>query len=1576
MDPASAAAFGGGVDGDVHHGTAEAEAAGSALLDSVRSLGSAFSDDLLLHRLASVAGAAGAADLDAAVAAALAARAPPSPAAPAAVAPSSSSPSPLPKPPPHQPRPGPSSLYTPYRPNLTDRLRRRLLGPEFQLAAQIAVGLTLTALFVFVDAARFPGACVASTLFLVAAVQSSPAAHVGSRLGAAASFLGAMWVGGVLAGAVVSLARALAMAGGAAGSAGPHAHAPEPGLTIALSALSIPVLLLFAAVRMAPAPPALQGTGLSLTLFYGLPLISARGAPSYSAIWSTVLSQYVTGLVAVGAALFVSLFVLPSLASEAVEDAVSRALRIAGQSLSRTSARVFSPPETSAVAVAAALERKRSRDASKHGGKAAFGDGEEKEGEEKKAAAASVRTSTDSEEDDDEDDDDDDDARIVDRTRLSPDAWVVGAADGGARTAAPPIARTPSFGLPLVPRPLAASSGVSATAAAAVARSARSSGRLPSFVEAARRLPPAPVPGSGGAIVMEREPDDVPGFHVWWDLVSAPVDEPPSARRQRRRRELALRDRGEHRQRVVAQALARARQRQQDHKEQQQQQQQQQQKEQQPAPAPTTASSSSARQSPFAAARVAADDLEQQRQQQEEEEEQEAWAHRAYEEALLQPPPAAGPSYFFSSNHHHAPNLLDLGAPGPPIAGLRPLLGAARVALGAAALEPAFLRGRKLRRFDPQRWAALIAAVESLVTRVSALEAVAEDGGGLNEERAVWLAPMLAAKRRAFAEAAACLAILSEAAKDSKVVVPGRRAKEEDRGACAAAKPPSGGGGPGAAVCSAEQLFGRSWQTCREELKKGLMIQVEMYVRAVREAVAEPAARDRSNGGGGDAAAARGDAHSNNPQKPRLVLYSGYNARIHFFAFVVTAAVLDGMQRVDDAAREALCPVRLAQRQEEEEAEAGTARRLLSSLRAPPAWVSALAGMVVMRPAAAHLTSLVPLVRAYFAPLFASASCRGGRNGNGGNGNGSDPPPAQSVGGLTTSASGISTASAATTTTTSSLFNFPSLPPIPREAVATVKYGLAAWLALTATLVALAANAHARRLMPVYGFVAVAIATTERVEATASRVASWVLGSTIGGALGLAIMAPPLLAADAAGLALLIATFSFAVSLLGMTAFRTTIVLSLMTLTALVLCQYTDGCRLFVAPPPDPAAGPGAAAAAAACVPHGTVEVFVARISAVAAGVLLSQLVTSCLAPWFTSDWALVTMARALRDGAAPFLVREYDRFFEEGKAAAEASAPAAAASAEATPGGEQKQQDLAATSAAAVRALQTSVASPLVSVQLSLARDAVQWRRGVLVVPPAVPLVLRSMLSLLDRLAALEITLQLGAPITGRFTGVAWRHYFLPMEASWRGVVVASRDLAGATAAHLVAGADRRRFAQEEEAARQSDDDDRHHQSHRRNHHHHHSRRKAALCAARDASRKEVLRALSSLHAARNRARDAQVAARMAHVRAMIEAPSDRAAFSEFVAPDDTLRYLAFITAWIKALNRLESVARAAIRDEDFCFPAPPRGGRGGSLSSSARGGGSVVGSGGGGGGSDGAGGGGGGSGTGRRAAWWSMLR
>ena len=1531
-----------GGEGDGIVGTAEAAEHGAALLDTFRSLGRAFSDDLLLHRLGSVGDDDA---LDAAAAAAAAAPGPPhdrhgqagagerapsrrrpwgrrrgappaatddaAAAASAAAAAARPAPSPSPVPPPPKPPPlPPPPLYAPYRPTLLDHVRRHVLGPEVQLAAQIAAGLALTAIFVFVDGARYPGGCVAMTLFLVVAVQSSPSADVGCRFGAAASFLGAMWVAGLLAGAVGSLARALAIAGGGGGvpvptnpslpsplprgplQPPPHgpsaAHAPEPGLTIALSLLSIPWLLAFAAVRMAPSPPALQGAGLTLTIFYGMDLVAARSAASHGAIWHSVLTQLISSLVGVGAALLVTALVLPTLASEAVEDAVSRALRVAGQSLSRTSARVFSPPEASAEAVSAALERKRSRDASKRGG-GALARGEE----------ADDGGDDDDDSDRGEDDDEDDAAAAdaLDRTRVAADAWAP--TTKATRPPPPPPLGVLGGALPLAP-----------------ASTARSSGRLPSFVEAARRLPPRPVPGTGGAIVMEREPDELPAFKAWWDLVSAPVEEPPSARRQRRRRETALRDRDEHRRRVAAQALSRGMRHRRLPPQQQQQQQQQ--------GTATSTAPSSAHPSPFAAAAAAAsvtaaDDVErQQRQQQaqqaaEEEEDDEAWARRAYEEAtsIMR----ADGSFAGSSL---GPRFLDLGAAGPPIAGLRPLLGAARMALGAAALEPDCLRGRADRRFDPPRWAALIGAIERLVTRASALEAVAEDGGGLNEERAVWLAPMLAAKRRAFAEVAACLALLSEAARDRRPRRGGGKA------AACASTPGGGGGGGGGGVCSAEELFGRSWQACREELKAGLTGQVEAYVRSVRAAVAAP---------------------PSSASAPPLVLFSGYNARLHFFSFAVTAAVIDAMQRVEDAARHALCPVLLAEERRAARnaaaaaAAAASGRRPLSTrLPAVPPWLSALAGLAVMRPAALHLAALAPRVYAYLA------SCRRRSP--------APPPPSSSsdsaLAAPSVSSSSLSRASStkrgpSSSSSSSSSCLCPSPPPpLPREAVAALKYALAGWLALTGTLVALASSGAARRLYPVYGFVACAIAATDRVEATASRVVSWLLGSTVGGALGLAVMAAPRMAADGPVLVLLVAVVAFAVSLLGLTAFRTAIVLSLLTYSALVVCQYNDGCRLFTPPPPDPAMSPAANLAAATCVPHGTVEVFVARICAVAAGVLLAQAVTSLLAPWYTSDWARATMARALRDGAAPFLAREYDRFFDEGKAAAEATA-AAAAKAGASPAAASPDPppppppppvpaaEGDAVTSAAVRALQTSVAAPLVAVQLSLARDAVQWRRGVLAVPPVVPLVLRSMLSLLDRLAALEVTLQVGAPVAGRFTGVAFATYFRPMEAAWRGVVAASCDLAGATAAHLVAtGADRRLFAREEEehaqavAENAAGEDDgggggggRPAHPHPHPHHHHRNARRERYCAAREASHAEVLRALAALRAARARAREAQVAARVNHLQAILAAPTDREALDTFVAPDDTLRLLAFVMAWIKAVNRLESVARAALRDD-----------------------------------------------------------
>jgi hypothetical protein len=162
-----------------------------------------------------------------------------------------------------------------------------------------------------------------------------------------------------------------------------------------------------------------------------------------------------------------------------------------------------------------------------------------------------------------------------------------------------------------------------------------------------------------------------------------------------------------------------------------------------------------------------------------------------------------------------------------------------------------------------------------------------------------------------------------------------------------------------------------------------------------------------------------------------------------------------------------------------------------------------------------------------------------------------------------------------------------------------------------------------------------------------------------------------------------------------------TSILFLMTLSGMILCQY--GCC---------SGAPG------------SLWFFGVRVVSVCTGVLFAAAVSNLVLPWYTSAWALDTMASFLTTSMG-VLQQMYDRFYADGQAAA----AAADIWARATDGSQETGTAAMAGTMGmpgkvepvmAPGLLQSpGLAGALVAVQVSLVKDAAAWKRGVLSTPP-----------------------------------------------------------------------------------------------------------------------------------------------------------------------------------------------------------------------------------------------------------------
>eukprot|EP00877_Chromochloris_zofingiensis_P010507 jgi/Chrzof1/570/Cz01g20240.t1 len=705
----------------------------------------------------------------------------------------------------------------------------------------------------------------------------------------------------------------------------------------------------------------------------------------------------------------------------------------------------------------------------------------------------------------------------------------------------------------------------------------------------------------------------------------------------------------------------------------------------------------------------------------------------------------------------------------PTSAALRPPLSRARMALVSARHEPPCLRSYP---FNPDAWAGLITATELLITRLSALEAVVEDGQLLNEHSTC--APQFVhAFRAIYAQLGAALARLAD-------TVSAPKSQNEDQ------------------FCSCYVLFGRTWNQARAELKAQMITVIEEHLTNIRAGIALE--------------------HSKMPATAQ--------ARTMMYTWTLTNGVIEAVEALERAAAKAICgPAYDTNPIPNSNSGAGAASGPVPWLS--PAVKYQLGWLIGLIPILLNVPLFVSMKAALFSRLPAALSSRK---------------------------------------------DFVAMLQGPMFQ-AGVKYWLALTVILVATVATMSAEPHAQALAPVFGYVVAALTMSERVEATVSKVVFWLAGTLIGGALGYVVMLKEPLATNAPALMAIICTYAFMVGLLGQTQFRVAITLTLMTMGALVLCQYKG------------------------CCGAGTVDYFTARVLSVSLGAIFATIVCNAILPWYTTDWALERMAGAYKN-AANLGLHMYDVFYQEGFRANQEYKqqhrdPLQPDSIQATQQPNQNCVDAQAgdavvkaaiqlpepLGAAAVppvtpQALQAQLAAPLVAVQMSLAKDSVFWKRGILATPQVVHQVLYGMLSLLDRMAAMQMTLR-GPSVMGHFTGAIFETYLEPLHEEWRAIFATLQHMADAVALHL-----RKPSAESAQYVQQQID---------------------VLAKQRTSIRQHQAAVRRQLHA-------------------RIAKDVSTEDLERLHTPDDVVRYFSFQFAYIKMCDRATAVARSVLQSKCQC--------------------------------------------------------
>eukprot|EP00878_Enallax_costatus_P009280 GHUV01009699.1.p1 GENE.GHUV01009699.1~~GHUV01009699.1.p1 ORF type:complete len:818 (+),score=254.15 GHUV01009699.1:1908-4361(+) len=374
---------------------------------------------------------------------------------------------------------------------------------------------------------------------------------------------------------------------------------------------------------------------------------------------------------------------------------------------------------------------------------------------------------------------------------------------------------------------------------------------------------------------------------------------------------------------------------------------------------------------------------------------------------------------------------------------------------------------------------------------------------------------------------------------------------------------------------------------------------------------------------------------------------------------------------------------------------------------------------------------------------------------------------------------------------------------------------IAAGSCLIATILLMVTDIRVRSVVPIFGFTSVCLSMQERVEATTERVVGRVLGTIVGACLGLGINHIPGIFNSPVLMLVCLGLACVPLSMIARAQARNSVALAILTLLGVSLCMYETAC----------------------CVPGvhlAVLDVFLIRTGAVVGACVYVAILNRLLLPWYTSSYALEQMADALERAADLFeriYMSQHNRMRLAAVAAGALLADDDSASA-AIPAGDlslpqhqrlpsqptaqdtavHEQGSMAAAATAELAALEAAeaglhvalrqeVLSRLIAVQMSLAKESVSWKRGVLATPQVVLDVLGAMIECVEALASQRLAL---APFTKqgdagdaaaggggghgllRLSGHCYSVWAAPLHPCWQKVLSAVHELAHATAQQL----------------------------------------------------------------------------------------------------------------------------------------------------------------------------------------------
>ncbi|KAK9857194.1 hypothetical protein WJX84_009797 [Apatococcus fuscideae] len=186
--------------------------------------------------------------------------------------------------------------------------------------AQFAVGTIIIGCFFWYRQLRWRGNCLLSTIWVLVMLLLSQHNHMGGRMIAAAAILGCTWIGCLLGGSMLSLARFA-----------DNGH----GYTAVLCVLASIGGLVTAAIRSSPEPLVGMAFGIFTNIIYGVTIILGQFIWPANAYWNYEISHLLlASCVAAGTAVASGSLILPTLAGDEFRTTMARTVRGLGFSLS------------------------------------------------------------------------------------------------------------------------------------------------------------------------------------------------------------------------------------------------------------------------------------------------------------------------------------------------------------------------------------------------------------------------------------------------------------------------------------------------------------------------------------------------------------------------------------------------------------------------------------------------------------------------------------------------------------------------------------------------------------------------------------------------------------------------------------------------------------------------------------------------------------------------------------------------------------------------------------------------------------------------------------------------------------------------------------------------------------------------------------------------------------------------------------------------------------------------------------------------------------------------------------------